>query len=284
MAKILKALIGICVVCLVPAVILGQPAKIKKEIKPEPEIPTPATEMTTPTEETEMAAPTEETATPTEKITPKTKIKEKLETIETKKETITQKIRGSFEKARKTLEEKQAQIQKKIQTQKEILVKRLAKISEQKKNIIERIYERVNELNKRITDYYLDVLEKLGEILAKIESRAEKFKAQGANTNEVEKCVGNAKTKIEKAKDAVLAQAQKVYSAPQVTTEKNLKLNVGAIRKQLYYDLKAVEKSVKDARSAVQNCAVLLGKAAETKQKPATTTPATPTPATPTLP
>jgi hypothetical protein len=121
-------------------------------------------------------------------------------------------------------------------------------------------------------------------ILGKIESRGEKFKAQGADTKEVEKCIESAKSKIEKAKETVLVQAQKVYLAPQITTEKNLKLNVGVIRKQLHQDLKLVEKSVKDARSAVQNCAILLGKIAETKQKPATTTPATTTLETPTLP
>lgn len=256
MAKILKALIGICVICLIPAVILGQP---------EPKISTPTTETATPTEET---------------VTPK--IKEEIGKIEAKKEAISPKIKESLEKARKILEEKSVEIQKKIQTQKEILTKRLEKISEKKRAIVERIYERVNELNKRMTDHYLDVLEKLGMILGRIESRAEKFKVQGADTSEVEKCIESAKLKIEKAKETVLAQAQKVYSAPQITTEKNLKLNVGVIRKQLHQDLKLVEKSVKDARSAVQNCAVLLGKVAETKQKPATTTPATPIPATPT--
>jgi hypothetical protein len=266
MAKILKALIGICVICFVPTVVLGQT---------KPEILTPKTETLTFAEET---------------VTPK--IKEEIGKIEAKKEAISPKIKESLEKARKTLEEKSEEIQKKIQIQREILTKRLEKISEKKRPIVERIYERVNELNKRMTDHYLDVLEKLGMILGKIESRAEKFKAQGVDTSEVEKCIESAQLKIEKVKETVLAQAQKVYSAPQITTEKNLKLNVGVIRKQLHNDLRAVEKSVKDARSATQNCAVLLGKVAETKQQ--TTTPATttletptlptPTPATPTLP
>jgi len=187
------------------------------------------------------------------------------------KETVKEKL----EKARQLLEQKRLEIENKIQAQKEILAKRLAKISEQKRKIVERIYERVNDLNKRMTDHYLDVLEKLTKILEKIESRVEKFKSQGADTSEVEKAIEIAKTKIEKAKEAVINQAQKVYSAPQITTEKNLKLNVGVIRKQLHNDLKAVEKLVKDARSAVQNCAILLAKVAETKEKPATTTTST---------
>jgi len=187
------------------------------------------------------------------------------------KETVKEKL----EKARQLLEQKELEIENKIQAQKEILAKRLAKISEQKRKIVERIYERVNDLNKRMTDHYLDVLEKLTKILEKIESRVEKFKSQGADTSEVEKAIEIAKTKIEKAKEAVINQAQKVYSAPQITTEKNLKLNVGVIRKQLHNDLKAVEKLVKDARSAVQNCAILLAKVAETKEKPATTTTST---------
>ncbi len=189
------------------------------------------------------------------------------------KETLKEKI----EKARELLAQKRLEIQNKIEAQKEILAKRLAKISEQKRKIVERIYERVNELNKRITDHYLEVLERLAKILEKIESRVEKFKAQGADTTEVEKAVEIAKTKIEKAREAVIAQAQKVYSAPQITTEKNLRLNVGVIRKQLHNDLKGVEKIVKEARSAVQNCAILLAKVAETKEKIATPTEATPT-------
>jgi len=209
--------------------------------------------------------------------------------VQVRKEGATSSIQKRLKNTREFLEQKRLEIQNKIQAQKEILTKRLQKISEQKKKIVERVYERINDLNKRITDHYLDVLEKLTNVLGKIENRATKFKAQGADTGEVEKCVENAKSKIEKAKDAVLAQAQKVYSAPQITTEKNLKLNVGVIRNQLHNDLKTVEKSVKDAKVSVQNCAILLGKVDETKQKPATTTstpqsPATPTPATTTLP
>jgi hypothetical protein len=246
MAKILKALIGICAIFLIATVISAQ---------------------NTTTGRTE---------------------KERQE-VQVRNEEATSSIQERLKNAREFLEQKRLEIQNKIQAQKEILAKRLAKISEQKRKIVERIYDRINNLNKRITDHYLDVLEKLAKILEKIESRIAKFKSQGAETSEVEKCVQNAKLKIEKAKETVLVQAQKVYSAPQITTEKNLKLNVGVIRKKFYNDLKLVEKSVKDARSAVQNCAILLGKVAETKEKPATTTPATTTPATttpttPTLP
>jgi chromosome segregation ATPase len=181
------------------------------------------------------------------------------------KEGATTTIKERIEKTRQFLQVKRKDIEAKIQAQREILKKRLAKISEQKRTIVDRIYVRVQELNKRMTDHYLDVLEKINEILERIEIKAEKMKSQGVDTAELQKSIENAKTKIEKARQAVLTQAQKIYPPPTITTEKRLKLNVGVTRKQLNTDLKSVERLVKDARAAVQNCAILLGKLSETK-------------------
>jgi hypothetical protein len=131
-------------------------------------------------------------------------------------------------------------------------------ISERKRAVVEKIYDRINVLNERMTDHYMDVLDHLEKVLERIESRTAKAKLNGRDVSKVEEAIQKAHEAIEKAREAVKAQAEKVYQPPQITTEENLKLDVGKLRQQLHDDLKAVEKLVKDARDAVRQAAVAL--------------------------
>jgi hypothetical protein len=185
------------------------------------------------------------------------------------------------EEMKTNLEAKRAELRARIELKKKELENRLKKIKEEnKRKIVSRIYERVNELNKLLTDHYLDVLGKLEKILERIERRTAKAKLNGVDVSEVEKAISTAKAKIEEARKAVISQAEKVYEPPQITTEQNLKLDVGKLRQQVHSDLKAVEKLVKEAREAVRTAATTLAKIPRVDEfeAPATTTPsATPT-------
>jgi Cu/Ag efflux pump CusA len=157
------------------------------------------------------------------------------------------------------IQEKREEMKTKIEALKEQLRERMkAKISEKKQKIVERIYERINALNERMTNHYIDVLDHLEKVLERIESRMAKVKINGKDVSAVEAAVEKAHQAINAAREAVKVQAEKVYQPPQITSEENLKLDVGKIRKQLHDDLKAVEKLVKDARDAVRQAAVAL--------------------------
>jgi uncharacterized membrane protein len=160
---------------------------------------------------------------------------------------------------RNRIENKREEMKAKIDTFKDQLRARMReKISEKKQAVVERIYERVNDLNKRMTDHYLNVLDHLEKVLERIESRTAKAKINGRDVAQVETAIEKARQAINTARAAVEAQAEKVYPPPEITTEENLKLDVGKLRKQLHDDLKAVEKLVKDARDAVREAAVAL--------------------------
>jgi DNA repair exonuclease SbcCD ATPase subunit len=157
------------------------------------------------------------------------------------------------------IQNKRTEMKSRIEALKAQLRERLReRISERKREIVERIYDRINALNERMTDHYLDVLYRLEKILERIESRTAKAKLNGKDVSKAEEAIQKAHQAINTAREAVKTQAEKVYQPPEITTEEKLKLDVGKLRQQLHDDLKAVEKSVKDARDAVRQAAVAL--------------------------
>jgi len=153
---------------------------------------------------------------------------------------------------RNWLENKRQEMKAKIEAKRNELKAKLQKITtERKQKIAERIYDRINALNERMTDHYLDVLEKLEKLLERVESRTAKVKTNGRDVAEVEILITQAKEAISKAREAVKNQAQKIYQI-ELTTETNLRIDVGKARQMLHDDLKAVEKLVKEARESVR--------------------------------
>lgn len=179
-----------------------------------------------------------------------------------------------FEKNRAELRElmnqKRIELQNQIQQKREELKQerlefqnqlreRLEKIKDERKRlIVERIYQMINTLNERVTNHYLNVLNQLEEKLERIESRTAKAKLNNIDTTQVERKISEAQDAIDKAREAVKNQAQKIYSPPQITSEENLRENVGKLRKELHDDLKKVENLVKEARDKVREAAVTL--------------------------
>lgn len=192
------------------------------------------------------------------------------ERIREKNRISTQEFQQNREEIKKLIEQNRIELQNQIQNKREEMKTKIEalkeqlkarlkeRISEQKQKIVERIYERIGNLNERITNHYLDVLGNLEKVLERVESRAAKAKLNGKDVTQVEAAIEKAHQAINTAREAVKVQANKVYQPPEITTEKNLKLDVGKLRQQLHNDLKAVEKLVKDARDAARQAAVKL--------------------------
>ena len=160
---------------------------------------------------------------------------------------------------RNQIREKRQEMKAQIEALREQFRDRLkARIDERKQVIVERIYERINALNEIITNHYLDILDRLEKILERIESRATKAELNGIDVTQVEAVIEKAHQAINTAREAVKTQAEKIYQPPEITSEENLRLDVGKLRQQLHDDLKAVEKLVKEARNAVREAAVAL--------------------------
>lgn len=157
------------------------------------------------------------------------------------------------------IQERRELLKQQIAEYKNQLRERLQNIqNENKRKIVENIYERINGLNEIITNHYLNVLNHLEDILERIASRAAKAETNGLDTTKVKEAITKAQEKIDKAREEVKKQAEKIYEPPTITTEQNLKLEVGQLRQQLHTDLKAVEKVVKEARTAVKEAAITL--------------------------
>jgi len=194
-----------------------------------------------------------------------------LEKVKERARITTQEFQQNREELKKIMEENQVEFQNQIKQKREEIKTRIEAFqeklktrlrerikNEQKQKIVERVYKRINELNERITKHYLDVLDKLEKILERIETRAAKAKLNGLDISSVETAISQAKTEINNAREAVRVQSEKVYQAPEITSETNLKTDVGKLRQELHSDLKVVEKVVKDARKAVHEAAILL--------------------------
>lgn len=122
-----------------------------------------------------------------------------------------------------------------IEVKRAAFKEKLAEIKDEKKQkIIEKLDTRFNEVNAKRTAQMTKHLDKMSEILGKVTGDT-----------------SSARAAIQTARDAVTVQAAKTYVIT-ISTEANLKTDVGKVRSQLEADLRAVNELVIAARKAVQ--------------------------------
>jgi len=173
---------------------------------------------------------------------------------------LNEKKERAREEIRRWVFERKGEIATQIQAFREQLKGRLKeKIKNtEKQMIIERVYDRINFLNDRMTIHYLNTLEGLERILERIESRTAKAKINGKDVTAVENAIVEARQKIESAQQMVKDQAGRLYQPPQIESEKDAKTKIGELRQKVHNDLKKIEEAVKEARKAVRQAVVLL--------------------------
>lgn len=181
-----------------------------------------------------------------------------------------QKVREDF---RKEIEARRESMKTTIQARREELKKKLQTIKDERKRVaVERIDQNIADLNSRATVHYASVIDQIDKVLARIISRTDTAQSNGKDVAAARAEITKSQNAISAARSAVAAQALKVYKVS-VTTEANLKADVGAARQALRDDLKKAEDSVKAAREAVRQAAIALGKVqGENETKASTTT------------
>lgn len=156
-----------------------------------------------------------------------------------------------IENRRAEFEARKEQRQASIAARREEIKTRIAVIRDEKKRaLVERIEKNLNQINQRRTDHFLKVLERLREILAKIESRTDRAQTNGKNVSNVRSAITTAETAIEAAEKAVNAQTDKVYEVT-VSDESTARNDIGTTMKKLQEDLRATRDFVHKARTAV---------------------------------
>lgn len=162
------------------------------------------------------------------------------------------------EEFKKMVEQKREAAKQQIEIKRAEMKDRLKKIkSELKKDTVERIYDKLNEINKDRTEHFSNVMAKLDKAVERITSRTDKAGDRGLDVTTVRTEIESAKTAIAAARTAIQTQAGKTYTIT-VGTEETLKANAQAARKLLQDDLEKVRLIVKSAYEAVHKAATTL--------------------------
>lgn len=128
---------------------------------------------------------------------------------------------------------------------------------EKRREIIGKVYFRIQSLNDSLCVHFLAVLEKLELILERIESRTAKAKTKGFDTAEVENDIALAREKIAAVKEEIAVHAEKVYSF-NFSKEEEAKIKIGEIRQAFHQDIMGLRQKVKEAFQLVREAAVKL--------------------------
>lgn len=202
----------------------------------------------------------------------KATVKGVREEVQVKREELKKQLGTNRDEAKKRLEAAREAAKEVAQVKRENLKKRLGEIKdERKKERAARLDEQMNRLNDRWTTHFTNVLNKLEDILGKIQVRADKAAALGKDISAVKTATDSAKAVIASARTAVETQAKKDYTIT-FTSEEQLRAAFKAAKDQLHKDLTALrDGAIKNARSKVQDAARALGGVPKVDEEPETT-------------
>ncbi|OGY58953.1 MAG: hypothetical protein A3E61_02490 [Candidatus Colwellbacteria bacterium RIFCSPHIGHO2_12_FULL_43_12] len=179
-------------------------------------------------------------------------------TLETDRERVRSEIMEMRDDFKTRMDAEKAELQGEIQDKREALRAQLQKVKdERRREVVERIDVRLDELNARMLDHFSNVLDRLEDVLERIASRADKAEGRGLDVSTVRTAITDALSSITSARTAVQVQAGKTCIVT-VTTENNLRVDVGKARKCLHDNLTVVREAVKAAKEAVRRAATTL--------------------------
>lgn len=145
-------------------------------------------------------------------------------------------------------------------TKREEFRARLSTIRDTKKKaIVERVDQRIAQINTNRTGIMTRHLTKIEEILNRTEARALEAEKNGKDVIAVKTAITSARTAITSAKTTVSAQAAKTY-AIDITTEANLGSAVSSARTAFAKDLQTAHQSVVTARKSTRDVLTALAK------------------------
>lgn len=154
---------------------------------------------------------------------------------------------------------------------------------QRKKLIVDRVDKRLATINQNWVQRMNASILKLENLLSKFSARADKLKAEGKDTSDVDAAITDAETAIQVAKDVVEAQKAKEYVAD-LTNEENLRSTVGESMTNLRKDLKIAHDVIKVAKQKVIDVARAIAKINPSGDLPKSTPTQTGTPSATTAP
>lgn len=163
---------------------------------------------------------------------------------ERKLEALPAEAQARIESIKQEFEAKREEAKASFETQKEVLKEKISAIKDQKKQeTVSRLNENINELNKKKTEEFSKVVAKLEGIWASIQNKATQAAANGAEVGFISEAQSQVDSLFSAAKDSLNQQTGKSYEL-NITTEDNLKTDIGQVRQTLESDLKAVREKI----------------------------------------
>ncbi len=164
----------------------------------------------------------------------------------------TEALRESF---RKNMEMKREDAKKQIEANRALLQQKLKNIKdERKKETVQTIDKRFEEINTDRLDHFSNVLDQIEKVMQNVESRTAKVASTGANVSLVNADIAAVKTAIVAARAAIVTQSGKTYPLT-INQENTLRTDIGKTRQALATDLKSVQDKVLAAREALRKAA-----------------------------
>lgn len=166
------------------------------------------------------------------------------------------------------VEDKRLALEGKLENQREKFASRAAALKDRltkfkdkvKAQRVDRINTELSNINKRRTDEMSRNLNRISEILTRLENRVAESTSSAASTDAVQGSITTAKTQITLAKEIVASQSAKDYTI-QVSSESAVKADATKQRDLLHTDLKSTQAVVKQARTAVSAAIKAFGQA-----------------------
>ena len=174
----------------------------------------------------------------------KENVQERREALKEKRASFSASLREKKEEALTLRKQKQQELQEKLQTFKD----------EQKKARIEKIDEKLAQINTRRTDRWVEALEKLAGIVDRLDAKVATAETEGKDVTTAKLTIEDARDAIATAQSTVSSQAGKDYTVS-LTDESTAKNLVGKTVSGMQADLRAVHKAIIDARKAVMTAA-----------------------------
>lgn len=164
-----------------------------------------------------------------------------------------QELKEEREQVRIEIRERKEEASAAARLDREEFKERLAEIKNARKRLtVQRIDISLEAINNKWIDHWNRVLDRLSELLAKVESRADKAEAAGKDVSDVRDLIVAAGAAIDAAQEEVNSQAENVYVI-EIDEEENLGTGVSTAIKELKDDLGVVREAVKAAHDAVRD-------------------------------
>ncbi len=189
----------------------------------------------------------------------KNKIQENLKNItDQKKEEMKNLIQDRKDGFQNLINQKKGEVKTRLETAKAEFKASLIKIKdERKQKTVESIAIKIQDLNTKAVENLSDSINKLENVLFRIEARSEEYKTKGIDVSVTTDAIAKAKTAIEVAKQALVEQSGKVYTT-KITTESLIKETMTTMKDGFLKDIQNLHEKVLVAHSATKNASVTL--------------------------